>query len=224
MLRETANQRVFFEKKKQKTIIPGARGKFPAHSISIGASIVAAAEEQKFFGSFFQKRTPSLPCLPLSSIPAGMSDIEVVVLDRRLHAWGLPRYQSEMAAAIDLHACLDEDLSLEPGAPAQLIPAGIAVHMNDAHMAALIVPRSGLGHKKGLVVGNLVGVIDADYLGPIMVSAWNRSAAGTAPITIVPGERIAQMLFVPILRPVFRVVEAFSRSTARGEGGFGSTG
>jgi dUTP pyrophosphatase len=153
-----------------------------------------------------------------------MNDIEVVVLDARLHAWGLPRYQSEMAAAIDLHACLDETLSLPPGAPAQLIPAGLAVHMADPHMAALIVPRSGLGHKKGLVVGNLVGVIDADYLGPIMVSAWNRNPPGSDPLMIAPGERIAQMLFVPILRPGFRVVEAFSRSTSRGEGGFGSTG
>jgi dUTP pyrophosphatase len=148
----------------------------------------------------------------------------VVILDARLHAWGLPRYQSEMAAAIDLHACLNETLSLPPGAPAQLIPAGLAVHMADPHMAALIVPRSGLGHKKGLVVGNLVGVIDADYLGPIMVSAWNRNPPGSDPLVITPGERIAQMLFVPILRPDFRVVEAFSRSTSRGEGGFGSTG
>jgi dUTP pyrophosphatase len=153
-----------------------------------------------------------------------MNEIEVVVLDPRLHDWGLPRYQSDMAAGIDLHACIDDTVTLPPGAPARLIPAGIAVHMADAHMAALIVPRSGLGHKKGLVVGNLVGVIDADYLGPIMISAWNRSAPGSAPIVIAPGERIAQMLFVPILRPGFRVVEAFSRSTARGEGGFGSTG
>jgi dUTP pyrophosphatase len=153
-----------------------------------------------------------------------MNEIEVVVLDPRLHDWGLPRYQSDMAAGIDLHACIDDTVTLPPGAPARLIPAGIAVHMADAHMAALIVPRSGLGHKKGLVVGNLVGVIDADYLGPIMISAWNRSAPGSAPIVIAPGERIAQMLFVPILRPGFRVVEAFSCSTARGEGGFGSTG
>jgi dUTP pyrophosphatase len=153
-----------------------------------------------------------------------MNEIEVVVLDRRLHEWGLPRYQSDMAAGIDLHACIDETVLLSPGAPPLLIGAGIAVHMGDPHMAALIVPRSGLGHKKGLVVGNLVGVIDADYLGPIMVSAWNRSAPGSAPIAISPGDRIAQMLFVPILRPGFRVVEAFSGSTARGEGGFGSTG
>jgi dUTP pyrophosphatase len=185
------------------------------------------AEAKVFW--FFSSEKNMLACLRVCSAGriqyrARMSDIEVVVLDRRLHDWGLPRYHSEMAAAIDLHACLDEDVSLEAGAPARLIPAGIAVHMGDAHMAALIVPRSGLGHKKGLVVGNLVGVIDADYLGPVMVSAWNRNAAGGAAISISPGERIAQMLFVPILRPGFRVVEAFSRSTVRGEGGFGSTG
>jgi dUTP pyrophosphatase len=153
-----------------------------------------------------------------------MNTIEVVILDARLREWGLPRYQSEMAAAIDLHACIDDAVTLLPGTPAQLIPAGFALHMADPHMAAIIVPRSGLGHKKGLVVGNLVGVIDADYTGPIMVSVWNRSAAGSEPVLIQPGDRIAQMMFVPVLRPGFGVVEAFSRSTARGEGGFGSTG
>ncbi len=129
-----------------------------------------------------------------------------------------------MAAAIDLHACLDEPLTLAPLSPAQLIPAGIAIHMADPYMAALIVPRSGLGHKKGLVVGNLVGVIDADYMGPIMVSAWNRSAAGTDPIVIAPGDRIAQLIFVPILRPQLSVVEEFGQASERGAGGFGSTG
>jgi dUTP pyrophosphatase len=144
-----------------------------------------------------------------------MDGIEVRILDPRLQAWGMPRYQSEMAAAIDLHACVDHALALAPGAPAQLISAGFAVHMNNPHMAALIVPRSGLGHKKGLVVGNLVGVIDADYTGPLMVSAWNRAAPGTPPVIIAPGERIAQSV---------RVVDAFSHSSHRGEGGFGSTG
>ncbi len=129
-----------------------------------------------------------------------------------------------MAAAIDLHACLDGAMQLHGQAPAVLIPAGFALHMADAGMAAVIVPRSGLGHKKGLVVGNLVGVIDADYTGPIMVSAWNRNPPGSPPVTIVPGERIAQMMFVPVLRPAFTVVDGFSRSSARGEGGFGSTG
>ena len=150
--------------------------------------------------------------------------IEVVVLDERLLAWGLPRYHSEMAAAVDLHACIDAELALAPGAPAVLIPAGFALHMGRSGMAALIVPRSGLGHRQGLVVGNLVGVIDADYTGPIMVSAWNRSAPGTPPAHIRPGDRIAQMMFVPVLRPSLAVVDAFSRSSARGAGGFGSTG
>ncbi len=151
-------------------------------------------------------------------------NIEIVILDERLRAWGLPSYQSEMAAAIDLHACLAEPLHLPPQSPAQLVPAGIALHMAQSGMTALIVPRSGLGHKQGLVMGNLVGVIDADYTGPIMVSAWNRAAPGTPPIVIQPGDRIAQMMFVPILRPAFTVVEAFAKTTARGAGGFGSTG
>jgi len=150
--------------------------------------------------------------------------IEVTVLDPRLREWGLPAYQSAMAAAIDLHACIDGPLRLLAQAPAQLIPVGIAVHMARDDMAAMIVPRSGLGHKKGLVLGNLVGVIDADYTGPIMVSAWNRSEAGSEAVVIQHGERIAQMMFVPVLRPAFTVVEAFSRVTARGAGGFGSTG
>jgi dUTP pyrophosphatase len=153
-----------------------------------------------------------------------MTNTEIRILDGRLHEWGLPRYQSAMAAAIDLHACVDATLELLPGAPAQLIPAGFSLHMGNPNMAAIIVPRSGLGHKKGLVTGNLVGVIDADYTGPILVSAWNRSPPGTPPIEIQPGERIAQMMFVPILRPHFTVVETFSENSFRGEGGFGSSG
>ena len=153
-----------------------------------------------------------------------MDKIEVVVLDPRILAWGLPRYQSDMAAGIDLHACLDAKLTLAPQSPAVLVPAGIALHMGDPGMAALIVPRSGLGHRQGLVVGNLVGVVDADYTGPIMVSLWNRSAPGTPDIVVEPGERVAQMLFVPVLRPALTVVEAFTRETARGARGFGSTG
>lgn len=150
--------------------------------------------------------------------------VEIKILDPRLHEWGLPSYQSDMAAAIDLHACLDAPLTIEPGTPAQLVPAGIAVHMGNPYMAATIAPRSGLGHKKGLVLGNSIGVIDADYQGPIMVSVWNRNAPGSEPIVIQPGERIAQMMFVPVLRPVFTTVEAFSSESARGAGGFGSTG
>lgn len=150
--------------------------------------------------------------------------VEIKVLDPRLNEWGLPAYQSEMAAAIDLHACLDAPLTIEAGTPAQLVPAGIAVHMGDPYMAATIAPRSGLGHKKGLVLGNSIGVIDADYQGQIMVSVWNRNAPGSEPIVIQPGERIAQMMFVPVLRPVFRTVESFGEDSARGAGGFGSTG
>lgn len=150
--------------------------------------------------------------------------IEVRVLDPRLLAWGLPKYQSDMAAAIDLHACLDAPVSLPAGGPPELISAGIAVHMADPGMAALVLPRSGLGHRKGLVLGNLVGLIDPDYTGPILVSAWNRNPPGGAPIELVPGERFAQMMFVPVLRPHFAVVESFTEDSARGAGGFGSTG
>ena len=147
--------------------------------------------------------------------------MELRILDPRLREWGLPRYQSGMAAAIDLHACLDAPLVLEPGIRPALIPAGFAVHMADPGMAALLLPRSGLGHKQGLVLGNLVGLIDPDYTGPILVSAWNR---GDAPVLITPGDRFAQMMFVPVLRPEFTVVEAFGTVSARGGGGFGSTG
>jgi dUTP pyrophosphatase len=150
--------------------------------------------------------------------------VEVKVLDARLEAWGMPRYQSAMAAAIDLHACIDEPVVLAPGTPARLISSGIAIHMANPHMAAVVAPRSGLGHKKGLVLGNLQGVIDADYTGPVMISAWNRNAPGSDAIVIEPGERIAQMMFVPVLRPVFEIVTEFSDVSERGAGGFGSTG
>jgi len=150
--------------------------------------------------------------------------IEVRVLDDRIRAWGLPRYQSEMAAAVDLYACIDAPLALEPGSPAALISSGVSLHIGDPGIAAIVVPRSGLGHRKGLVLGNLIGVIDADYLGPVMISLWNRSAPGSEPIVIEPGELIAQMMFVPVVRPSFRVVDEFSKTTERGDGGFGSTG
>lgn len=150
--------------------------------------------------------------------------VELKVLDPRLRGWGLPRYQSEMAAAIDLHACIDAPLELHPGTAPVLVSSGIAVHMAAPGMAALVLPRSGLGHKKGLVLGNLVGLIDPDYTGPVLVSAWNRNAPGTPPIVLEPGERFAQMVFVPVLRPSFQVVEEFSTASARGAGGFGSTG
>ncbi len=151
-------------------------------------------------------------------------DVELKVLDARLAEWGLPRYQSEMAAAVDLMACLDEPLTIRPGAAPVLVSSGIAVHMGDSGMAALVLPRSGMGHKRGLVLGNLVGLIDPDYMGPIMVSCWNRNGPGSEPIVLEPGERFAQMVFVPVLRPSFRTVEEFSTVSARGAGGFGSTG
>ncbi len=153
-----------------------------------------------------------------------MNPVELVILDKRLHEWGLPRYQTAMAAAIDLHACLDAPLAIPPGSAPALIPAGFAVHMADPAIAALILPRSGMGHRRGLVLGNLVGLIDADYTGPILVSAWNRNPPGTEPLLLQPGERFAQMLFVPVLRPALTLVDAFSAETARGAGGFGSTG
>ncbi len=152
-----------------------------------------------------------------------MRDVELRVLDPRLHEWGLPRYQSAHAAAVDLHACLDAPLKLAPGAPAVLVSAGFAIHIDDPNIAALVLPRSGMGHKKGLVLGNLVGLIDPDYTGPIMVSAWNRNAGGD-PVVIAPGERFAQMMFVPVMRPALVAVEIFSRDSQRGGSGFGSTG
>ena len=149
--------------------------------------------------------------------------VELKILDQRLLAWGLPQYQSDMAAAIDLHACSTARWNCGR-APAALVPSGIAVHMADPGMAALVLPRSGLGHRKGLVLGNLVGLIDADYTGPVLVSAWHRGGPDAEPIVLMPGERFAQMVFVPILRPRFEVVEAFSLHSDRGAGGFGSTG
>jgi len=152
-------------------------------------------------------------------------EVEIRILDPRLRTWGLPTYQSDHAAAIDLRACLDAPLTLQPQAQAVLIDSGIALHMANPHMAAMILPRSGMGHKKGLVLGNATGLIDADYTAEIRISVWNRTPAeGGAPIIIEPGERIAQMMFVPVLRPTLGEVDNFSESSARGGGGFGSTG
>lgn len=150
--------------------------------------------------------------------------LELKVLDPRLHAWGLPRFQTALSAGIDLHACIDAPLTLAPQAPAVLIPSGIAVLMNDPNMVAFLLARSGLGHKKGLILGQSVGTIDADYANQIFISAWLRTPPGSEPLTIQPGERIAQLVFLPILRPSFRLVDDFSASTERGMGGFGSTG
>ena len=150
--------------------------------------------------------------------------VEIKILDPRLQQWGLPRYQTEMAGAVDLHACLEKPILVGAQEAPVLVPSGFAMLMGDPGMAAMIIPRSGAGHKRGLVLGNTIGLIDADYTAEIMISVWNRNPPGHDPIEIVPGERIAQMIFVPVLRPGFTLVEEFSRSTGRGGGGFGSTG
>lgn len=150
--------------------------------------------------------------------------MQIKIIDPRLADWGLPTFQSEGAAAIDLLACIDDTLVIEPQAPAVLVNSGMAISFEDLSLAGLVLPRSGLGHKKGLVLGNTVGLIDPDYTGEILISVWNRAAIGTPPIEIHPGERIGQMVFVPIVRPTFEVVEEFTGQTERGTAGFGSTG
>ena len=147
-------------------------------------------------------------------------EIEFKRLDPRLGAeFPLPDYATAHSAGLDLRAMLDQAIELAPG-DAQLVPTGLAMHINNPGLCAVILPRSGLGHKQGLVMGNLVGLIDADYQGPLMVSLWNR---GRFPITITPGDRVAQLVFLPVARAVFRQVDEFERSE-RGEGGFGHTG
>ena len=131
----------------------------------------------------------------------------------------LPHYATAGSAGLDLRACISEKITLEPGQTI-LIPTGLAIHLADANYAAMILPRSGLGHKHGVVLGNLVGLIDSDYQGELMVSTWNR---GNAPFTIEPFERIAQMVIVPVVQAQFNLVEDFNASD-RGAGGFGSTG
>jgi dUTP pyrophosphatase len=151
-------------------------------------------------------------------------DIQLKLLDPRLAGWGFPHWGSALAAGLDLHACLDAPLLLQPQAPAVLVPAGFALSIGDGDWAALVYPRSGLGHKRGLVLGNTVGVIDADYQGQIFLSAWNRNPTGGPEIGIEPGERIAQMVFTRVTRPGFRLVEDFDAASIRGPGGYGSTG
>jgi len=149
-----------------------------------------------------------------------MRSIQLKVLDPRVgEQFALPAVATEGAAGVDLRACIDAPLALEPGAT-ELIPTGIAVHIADPGLAAVLLPRSGLGHRHGIVLGNLVGLIDSDYQGPVMVSCWNR---GGASFTIEPGERIAQMVFVPVEQVRFEVVDEFP-ATARGAGGFGHSG
>ncbi|MFN9210604.1 MAG: dUTP diphosphatase [Betaproteobacteria bacterium] len=144
--------------------------------------------------------------------------LDVRILDARLHD-KLPQYATAGAAGLDLRACVDAPLTLAPGAT-QLIPTGMAIHLADPGYAAVILPRSGLGHKHGIVLGNLVGLIDSDYQGQLMVSAWNRGASA---YTIQPLERIAQLVIVPVVQARWNLVEEFAVSD-RGAGGFGSTG
>jgi dUTP pyrophosphatase len=147
-----------------------------------------------------------------------MTTIDVKLLDARM-AEAMPAYATPGSAGLDLRASLDEPLLIEPG-QTKLIPSGLAVHIGDPGLAAMILPRSGLGHKHGIVLGNLVGLIDSDYQGPLMVSCWNR---GVASYTVQPMERIAQLVIVPVVQASFRRVDEFGASE-RGTGGFGSTG
>ena len=147
-----------------------------------------------------------------------MRKLEVKILDERIRSM-LPHYASAGAAGLDLRACIPSELVLSPG-ESQLVPSGIAIHVGDPGYAAVILPRSGLGHKHGVVLGNLVGLIDSDYQGQLMVSCWNR---GSAEFVVQPGERIAQMVIVPVVQVRLEVVDDFAQSS-RGAGGFGHTG
>lgn len=149
-----------------------------------------------------------------------MQTIQVKILDQRINnEFALPEYSTPGSAGMDLRACLDGSLSIAPGETV-LIPTGISIYIGDENLAATILPRSGLGHKHGIVLGNLVGLIDSDYQGPLMISVWNR---GDKEFTIQPGDRIAQLVFVPVVQVAFDVVDEF-HSTERGDGGFGSSG
>lgn len=148
-------------------------------------------------------------------------NVEYKILDPRLgNEIEMPHYATSGSAGLDLRACIDAPLTVKPGETV-LIPTGLAIHLDDAGLAAMILPRSGLGHKHGIVLGNLVGLIDSDYQGELKVSCWNR---GDTPYEVQVGERIAQMVIVPVLQPVFTQVEAFGENTTRGAGGFGHTG
>ena len=146
--------------------------------------------------------------------------VQVKILDQRIKGeFGLPHYATEGSAGLDLRACIEAPLTLSAG-ETQLIPSGIAIHINDASLAAVLLPRSGMGHKHGIVLGNLVGLIDSDYQGQVYISCWNR---GQIAFTIEPGDRIAQMVFVPVVQASLEVVDEFDDSD-RAEGGFGHTG
>lgn len=149
-----------------------------------------------------------------------MKKVELKILDKRLgNEIPLPHYATDGSAGMDMRACVEEPLTIPPG-ETHLIPTGIAIHMQDQNLAAVLLPRSGLGHKHGIVLGNLTGLIDSDYQGQVYISCWNR---GHEAFTVNPGERIAQMVFVPVVQAEFEIVDEFNESE-RGEGGFGHTG
>ena len=149
-----------------------------------------------------------------------MRSIELKILDPRVgDSIPLPHYATEGSAGLDMRSCIDDAITVEPGETV-LVPTGIAIHVADPALAAVLLPRSGLGHKHGLVLGNLTGLIDSDYQGQVFISCWNR---GSKPYEVQPGERIAQMVFVPVEQVEFRVVEEFEESR-RGDGGFGHSG
>ncbi|WP_109080094.1 dUTP diphosphatase [Aggregatibacter aphrophilus] len=149
-----------------------------------------------------------------------MKKIDVKILDNRIGTeFPLPTYATEGSAGLDLRALLEKGIEIQPG-ETQLIPTGLSIYIADPNLAAVILPRSGLGHKHGIVLGNLVGLIDSDYQGPLMVSVWNR---GSEPFTIEVGDRIAQLVFVPVVQAEFNIVSEFN-ATDRGEGGFGHSG
>ncbi len=149
-----------------------------------------------------------------------MKKIQLKLIDKRLgNEFPLPEYATSGSAGMDISACLDEPVEIKPG-ETSLIPTGFAIHVEDTGLAAVLLPRSGLGHKKGIVLGNLVGLIDSDYQGQVYISCWNRSHEA---FTVTPGDRIAQMVFMPVVQAAFNVVDEFDESH-RGEGGFGHTG
>jgi dUTP pyrophosphatase len=149
-----------------------------------------------------------------------MHKIQLKILDARVGTdFPMPDYATTGSAGLDLRACLDESVTIQPG-QTELIPTGIAIHINDPSLAAVILPRSGLGHKHGIVLGNLVGLIDSDYQGQLFVSTWNR---GAEPFSLNPGDRLAQLVFVPVVQARFDIVQEFGASQ-RGEGGFGHSG
>lgn len=148
------------------------------------------------------------------------SKVQIKILDERIGTdFPLPQAATEGSAGVDLRACIDAPMTLQPG-QGELISSGIAMHLNDPGLAAMLLPRSGLGHKHGIVLGNLVGLIDSDYQGPVFVSLWNRS---DQTFEVRPGDRIAQMVIVPVISPQFEVVDSFDQSD-RGQGGFGHSG